>query len=209
MAHPSPTPQQRRRDLILASGSRYRQELLERLQLDFSVIVPAVDESALGDETPRELAERLALAKAEAVAARHPEAVVIGSDQAATLDGRESVGKPGSHERAVAQLRAASGRTMHFHTALAVICAASGHREVVTVPTTVRFRRLSDELIEAYLRAETPYDCAGSAKCEGLGAILLEAIDGPDPSALIGLPLIELCQMLARAGIAVLPGTAS
>lgn len=209
MAHPSPTQQQRRRDLILASGSRYRQELLERLQLDFSVIVPAVDESSAGDETPRALAERLALAKAEAVAARHPEAVVIGSDQAATLDGRDIVGKPGTHERAVAQLRSASGRAMHFHTAVAVVCAASGHREVVTVPTTVHFRPLSDELIEAYLRAETPYDCAGSAKCEGLGASLLESIDGPDPSALIGLPLIELCQMLARAGIAVLPGIPS
>ncbi len=208
MSNSFPAPHQSSRDLILASGSRYRQELLARLQLNFSVIVPAIDESPAVGEAPRTLAERLALAKAAAVAARHPEAVVIGSDQAATVDGRDIVGKPGSHERAVAQLQAASGRAMEFHTAVAVVCAATGFREVVTVPTTVRFRSLSDELIESYLRAETPYDCAGAAKCEGLGAVLLEAIDGPDPSALIGLPLIALCQMLVRAGIDVLPGIA-
>ena len=197
------------RDLILASGSRYRQELLARLLLEFSVVVPAVEESARPEEGVRELAERLALAKAGVVAGRHPEAVVIGSDQAATTDGRDIVGKPGGHEAAVAQLRAASGKALTFHTALAVVCAATGHSEVQTVSTTVRFRVLSDELIEAYLRAETPYDCAGSAKCEGLGVALLESIDGPDPTALIGLPLIELCPMLARAGIAVLPGLAA
>ncbi len=206
MDQPAPVPSQSYRDLILASGSRYRQELLERLRLEFSVIVPAIDESPLADEVPWALAERLALAKAAAVAARHPAALVIGSDQVATIDGRDIVGKPGTHERAVAQLRSASGRAMAFYTAVAVVCGASGFREIVTVPTTVRFRTLSTELIEAYLHAETPYDCAGSAKCEGLGATLLESIEGPDPSALIGLPLIELCRMLARAGMPVLPG---
>jgi len=193
-------------DLILASSSRYRQELLARLQLRFAVIAPELDESPAPGETPPVLASRLALAKACAVAARHPAAVVIGSDQTATLDGTGLVGKPGTHERAVAQLRAASGRAMQFHTALAVVCLERNFRESVTVDTTVRFRDLTTEMIEAYLRAETPYDCTGSAKCEGLGVALLASIEGPDPTALIGLPLIALCPMLARAGIAVLPG---
>lgn len=174
--------------------------------MPFAVIAPDVDETPHLGESPRGLAARLALAKAHAVAVRHPAAVVIGSDQTATLDGIGLVGKPGNHERALEQLRAASGQAMQFHTALAVVRIVTGFSEVVTVDTTVRFRALSPALIEAYLRAETPYDCAGSAKCEGLGAVLLSAIEGPDPSALIGLPLIALCPMLSRAGIAVLPG---
>lgn len=192
-------------DLILASTSRYRRELLARLQLRFAVIAPGVDETPQAGETPPALAARLALAKADAVAARHPDAVVIGSDQTATRDGVELIGKPGTHERAVAQLRAASGRALHFHTAVAVVSLARGVREFATVATTVRFRELTPAQIDAYLRAETPYDCTGAAKCEGLGVALLAAIEGPDPTALIGLPLIALCPLLARAGIAVLP----
>lgn len=190
------------RSLVLGSTSRYRRELLARLGLPFDVAAPAVDETPLTGEAPRALALRLALAKARAVAAAHPQAVVIGSDQVADLDG-EPLGKPGNHERATAQLRRMRGQTVVFHTALAVVCQATGFEQVDLAPVRVRFRDLSDAEIERYLHAEQPYDCAGSAKSEGLGIALLDAIDSDDPTALIGLPLIRTCRMLRAAGLAL------
>ena len=186
--------------LILGSTSRYRRELLERLRVPFDVVAPDVDEAPLPGEAPAALAVRLALAKARAVSAGHPNAVVIGSDQVAELDG-EPIGKPGSHERAVAQLRRMRGRSVVFHTAVAVVCEASGFAGSALVPVAVRFRDLSDAEIEHYLRTEQPYDCAGSAKCETLGIALLDAIDSDDPTALVGLPLIRTCALLRQAGI--------
>ena len=188
------------RALVLGSSSRYRRELLERLRLPFTVAAPETDETPLPGEAPRALALRLALAKAQAVAALHPEAVVIGSDQVADLDG-EPLGKPGNHARASAQLRRMGGHTVVFQTAVAVVCAASGFSEVDIAPVEVRFRPLDDATIERYLHAEQPYDCAGSAKSEGLGIALLERIDSDDPTALVGLPLIRTCQMLRAAGV--------
>jgi septum formation protein len=188
------------RRLVLASTSRYRRELLARLHLPFEVRDPQVDETARASEAPRELALRLALAKADAVAAADPRAIVVGSDQVAELDG-VAIGKPGDHARATAQLRSMRGKSVVFHTAVAVVCAESGYRGVELAPVTVRFRELSDAEIEHYLRTEQPYDCAGSAKAETLGIALLEAIDSDDPTALIGLPLIRTCALLRRAGI--------
>lgn len=190
--------------LILASTSRYRRELLARLTAQFDVQAPGVDETPGAGETPTETARRLALAKALAVAARHPDALVIGSDQAATIDGVQAIGKPGDHAAAREQLRAASGRTMHFHTALATVRTADGFRAVALVQTRVRFRRLDGDEIERYLQREQPYDVAGSAKAEGLGIVLLDAIEGDDPTALIGLPLIALGRMLRDAGLSPL-----
>ena len=186
--------------LILASTSRYRRELLERLRLPFEVRSPDVDESPRQGESPAPLAQRLALAKARAVAQQHPEAVVIGSDQVADLAG-QPIGKPGSHERAVAQLRAMRGSTVVFQTAVAVVRADTGFERVLLAPVTVRFRDLHDDEIEHYLRTETPYDCAGSAKCETLGIALLDAIESDDPTALIGLPLIRTARLLREAGL--------
>ena len=186
--------------LILASTSRYRRELLERLRLSFRVESPEVDETPLPGERPADLAQRLALAKARVVSAKHPDAVVIGSDQVADLDG-VPIGKPGTHERAIAQLRAMSGRSIIFQTAVAVLCEASGFAGAALVPVTVRFRRLGEAEIEHYLRTEEPYDCAGSAKSETLGIALLDAIESDDPSALVGLPLIRTCALLRQAGI--------
>lgn len=191
------------RALILGSTSPYRRELLARLRLPFDVAAPDVDETPLPGERPLELASRLALAKARAVAARHPEAVVIGSDQVADLDG-EPLGKPGTHARAVAQLRRMRGRVVIFQTAIAVVCQAAAFEQVEVAPVRVRFRALSDAEIESYLRAETPYDCAGSAKSEGLGIALLESIDNDDPTALIGLPLIRTARLLRAAGVPLL-----
>ena len=188
------------RRLILASTSPYRRELLQRLRLPFDVLAPDVDEVPLANEKPRELALRLALAKAEAVAALDEEAIVIGSDQVADLDG-VAIGKPGDHARATAQLRSMRGRSAVFHTAVAVVCAASGFRDAEVASVTVRFRDLGDAEIEHYLRTEQPYDCAGSAKAETLGIALLDAIESDDPTALIGLPLIRTCALLRRAGI--------
>ena len=189
--------------LVLASPSPYRRELLGRLGLPFDVVAPDVDEALLSGETPAQAASRLAIAKAEAVAALHPDALVVGSDQTATLDGTGVIGKPGTHARAVAQLRAASGRTMTFHTGVALVGQQRGVHGVARVDTRVRFRVLSDAAIEAYLAREPAYDCAGSAKVEGLGIALIAALDGPDPTALVGLPLIALCSMLADAGVPV------
>jgi len=188
------------RRLVLASTSRYRSELLQRLRLSFTVRAPGVDEEAMPDEAPRALALRLALAKADAVADLDRDAVVIGSDQVAELDGI-AIGKPGDHVRAVAQLQSMRGRTVVFHTAVAVACMESGFRGADVASVTVRFRDFSDAEIEHYLRTEQPYDCAGSAKAETLGIALLEAIESDDPTALIGLPLIRTCALLRRAGI--------
>ena len=186
--------------LILGSTSRYRRELLERLRLPFEVHAPDVDETPRPGETPAALAQRLALAKAQAVSAAHPDAVVIGSDQVADLDG-EPIGKPGTHDRAVAQLRAMRGRSVVFQTAVAVVRASTGYTGSALVPVTVRFRDLNDAEIEHYLRTEQPYDCAGSAKCETLGIALLNAIESDDPTALVGLPLIRTSALLRAAGI--------
>lgn len=192
-----------KRTVILASTSRYRRELLSRVRLPFEVQSPEVDESALEGETPQALAVRLALAKAKAVAQRFPEAVVIGSDQVADLHG-EALGKPGSHARAVEQLRRMRGQTLIFQTAVAVVCRATGFEQRDIAPVRVVFRELSDAAIETYLQAEQPYDCAGSAKSEGMGIGLLEAIDSDDPTALVGLPLIRTCRMLRAAGVDLL-----
>lgn len=186
--------------LILASTSRYRRELLSRLQLPFDTVSPEVDETPQPGEAPAALAQRLALAKAQAVAARHPRAVVIGSDQVADLDG-EALGKPGTRERAVAQLSRMSGRALIFQTAVAVVRADTGFAAVELAPVQVRVRTLTPGEIERYLRAEPAYDCAGSAKSEGLGIALLDAVDSDDPTALIGLPLIRTCALLRRAGL--------
>ena len=188
------------RPLILGSTSRYRRELVSRLNLPFEAVAPDVDETPAPGEAPRALAERLALAKARDVAARHPEAVVIGSDQVADLHG-EPLGKPGTHARAVAQLRRMRGQTVIFQTALAVVCVATGFEQADLAAVEVRFRDLSDAEIERYLRAEQPYDCAGSAKSEGLGIALLDAIVSDDPTALIGLPLIRTARLLRAAGL--------
>ena len=191
------------RTVILGSTSRYRRGLMERLHLPFDVQSPDVDETPLPGERPADLATRLALAKARAVARYFPDAVVIGSDQVADLDG-EPLGKPGDHERAVAQLQRMRGHTLIFQTAVAVACEATGFVQQDLAPVRVVFRDLSDDAIERYLRAEQPYDCAGSAKSEGLGIALLESIDSDDPTALVGLPLIRTCRMLRAAGIDLL-----
>lgn len=191
------------RPLVLGSTSPYRRELLQRLRLPFNVLSPDVDETPQPGEAPRQLALRLALAKARAVAAQQPQAVVIGSDQVADLAG-EPLGKPGNHARATAQLRRMSGHSVVFQTAVAVVCQATGFEQVELAAVDVRFRSLNDGEIERYLRAEQPYDCAGSAKSEGLGISLLDAIDSDDPTALVGLPLIRTCRMLRAAGL-VLP----
>jgi septum formation protein len=191
--------------LILGSTSVYRRALLERLRIPFTVVAPEVDEATLAGETPEQTAIRLALAKAHAVARSWGDSVVIGSDQVADLHG-EAIGKPGNFERARDQLRRMSGQTVVFHTAVAVVCQAQQFVAQAVVPVRVRFRTLTDAEISHYLLAETPYDCAGSAKSEGLGIALLERIDNSDPSALVGLPLIETARMLRAAGIPILGG---
>ena len=191
------------RPVVLGSTSRYRRELLERLRIPFAVAAPDVDETPATGESPRDLALRLALAKAKAVAAKHPESVVIGSDQVADLAG-QPLAKPGVHARAVQQLRQMRGQTVVFQTALAVVCLATGFEAVDLAAVRVVFRDLSDEEIESYLQAEKPYDCAGSAKSEGLGIALLESIDNDDPTALIGLPLIRTARLLRQAGVKLL-----
>jgi septum formation protein len=194
------------RRLILASTSPYRRELLSRLRLPFETAAPGVDENPLPTEAPAALAQRLALLKAQAVAARDADAVVIGSDQVAELDG-VALGKPGAHARAVQQLRAMRGRDVRFHTAVAVVCRATQFAQQALVTVRVQFRNLSDAEIERYLQLEQPYDCAGSAKCESLGIALLDAIESDDPTALVGLPLIRTSAMLRAAGLDPLSGT--
>ncbi|MEL1264909.1 Maf family protein [Pseudoxanthomonas putridarboris] len=183
--------------LLLASTSRYRRELLERLRLPFHIARPEVDEAALPGESVAALAARLARAKAGAIARQQPEAWVIGSDQAAELDG-QPLGKPGQRDAAIAQLAAMSGREVHFHTA---VCLARDEQALEALDTTtVRFRTLTPEEIERYVDAEQPFDCAGSFKAEGLGIALFDAIESKDPTALVGLPLIALARMLREAG---------
>jgi septum formation protein len=188
------------RTLILGSTSRYRKELLSRLQIPFDTAAPDIDETPRSNESPKDLAMRLALAKARAVALSHPEAVVIGSDQVADLEGAP-LGKPGNHTNATLQLQQMRGKTVIFQTALSVVCLATAYERTDLAAVKVKFRNLSDSEIESYLRAEEPYDCAGSAKSEGLGISLLEAIESDDPTALVGLPLIRTCQMLREAGV--------
>ncbi|CAG0991869.1 7-methyl-GTP pyrophosphatase [Burkholderiales bacterium] len=191
------------RPLVLASTSRYRAQLLDRLGLPYQVDAPAVDETTLPGEAPATACVRLAEAKARAVAARHPGALVLGSDQIADCDG-EHVGKPGTLERARAQLAALSGRTVVFHTGVALVDAASGRSETGRVDVRSTLRRLTAAEIDAYLAREAPFDCAGSVKSEGLGIALFESIESDDPTALVGLPLIATCRLLRRAGIDVL-----
>lgn len=204
MSHATPSPSLNPgRALVLGSTSPYRRELLTRLRIPFTVTSPEVDETPQAGESPRNLALRLALAKAQAVAVLHPEAVVIGSDQVADLDG-QPLGKPGEHAKAVAQLQRMRGQVVIFQTAVSVVCLANGFEDTQLAAVKVKFRDLSDAEIEAYLRAEEPYDCAGSAKSEGLGIALLESIDNDDPTALVGLPLIRTCQMIRAAGVRIL-----
>ena len=190
--------------LILASSSKYRKELLSRLHLPFDVLAPDIDETPVSGETPEKTAMRLAREKAIAVTKQAPGALVIGSDQVATLDGQQ-IGKPGTHENALKQLQQMRGRRVIFHTAL---CLCDGRAtspadtiQLENVQTFVTFRNLSDQELDAYLHIEQPYDCAGSAKNEGLGVAILEKIESTDPTALTGLPLITLCSMLRRAGM--------
>ena len=196
------------RTLILGSTSAYRRELLARLHIPFEVAAPDVDETPLAGEAPGALAERLALAKAQAVAAKYPQAVVIGSDQVADLNGL-SLNKPGTHDKATLQLRQMRGKTVIFHTAVAVVCLQTGFEQRSLAAVRVEFRDLTDEEIENYLQIEKPYDCAGSAKSEGLGIALLQSIASDDPTALIGLPLIRTCQMIRAAGINLLASGAA
>jgi septum formation protein len=189
--------------LILASTSPYRRDLLSRLGVPFEVANPQTDEVPLPGETPEQLALRLSEAKARAVSDTFPDSLIIGSDQVATVDG-QIFGKPGTHERAMAQLRALSGKTVNFFTGLCLFNSRTGESEVRGVPTLVTFRELGDDEIENYLRREPAYNCAGSAKSEGLGIALLSSMRGDDPNALVGLPLIALCDMLRKQGVAIL-----
>jgi septum formation protein len=201
--HTTPITTGTSRPVILGSTSRYRKELLSRLRIPFEVAAPEVDETPFKDEAPAELALRLALAKAKAVAQKFPHAVVIGSDQVADLEGTP-LGKPGNHPNAVLQLQRMRGKTVIFQTALSVVCLETGFEKTDIAAVKVKFRHLTDAEIEAYLLAEQPYDCAGSAKSEGLGIALLDAIENDDPTALVGLPLIRTCQMLSAAGVKLL-----
>ncbi|HUL55642.1 MAG TPA: Maf family nucleotide pyrophosphatase [Usitatibacter sp.] len=190
------------KQIVLASGSRYRRELLARLGLPFESWSPNVDERALAGESPRQSAERLSRSKADAAARRWPQALIIGSDQVADLGG-EAIGKPGTLENARAQLARLSGREVLFHTGLCLLDASSGQAQSCVVTTDVVFRTLGGAEIDAYLAREPALDCAGSAKSEGLGIALLDRLGGDDPTALVGLPLIALARMLRNAGVAV------
>ncbi|MCX9158267.1 Maf family nucleotide pyrophosphatase [Niveibacterium sp. 24ML] len=188
------------RKIVLASTSQYRRELLQRLAIPFETDRPETDETPLPDEVPAATAMRLAVEKARAVAVRHPGALIIGSDQVASV-GAERFGKPGSVERAIAQLHQMSGRAITFHTAVCLLDTQTGNAPVICAPTDVGFRQLSAAEIERYVARELPLDCAGSAKSEALGITLLDYIRGDDPNALVGLPLIALCKLLRDAGV--------
>jgi len=186
--------------LILASSSSYRRALLQRLHLPFESASPDIDETALDGETPEQLTQRLALQKAQSLQQTFPNHLIIGSDQVVLLDG-QPVSKPGSHREAFRQLRASSGQTLTFSTALCLLNSASGQHQLIVEPYSVTFRALDDAQIERYLTHEKPYDCAGSFKSEGFGISLIHRMQGDDPNSLIGLPLIRLCDMLANEGI--------
>ncbi len=188
--------------IVLASTSIYRRELLQRLQIPFQTAAPDVDESPLHGESARNTSLRLSREKAQAVAAQYPDALIIGSDQVALL-GEEQLGKPLNHDNAVRQLRAMRGKRVTFYTALTLLNARTGHMQTEVAENHVHFRNVSDEEIESYLRKEQPYHCAGSAKSEGLGIILISRMEGDDPNALVGLPLILLVNMLKNEGIAL------
>ena len=189
--------------LILASSSEFRRQLLQKLLIPFNSISPEIDETALDGEKPHQTALRLAQEKAQKIGAEYPHALVIGCDQVATLDG-EQLGKPGNHNNATKQLQTMRGREVTFHSALCLYNAATGNMQAEVVPYLVRFRQLTDEQIESYLTKEQPYQCAGSAKSEGLGIALMERMIGEDPNALIGLPLIKLITMLQNEGVSVI-----
>ncbi|MCX8144932.1 MAG: Maf family nucleotide pyrophosphatase [Azovibrio sp.] len=189
--------------LVLASTSRFRRELLARLGLPFMTANPATDETPLPGEAPEALALRLSEAKARAVAAQFPGALIIGSDQVAVCDGN-IFGKPGDHARAVQQLKQLRGKTVNFFTGLCLLDTRNGRAHLRGVPTLVTLRDLTDAEIEAYLRREPAYDCAGAAKSEGLGIALIARLEGSDPNALVGLPLIALCDLFREAGLRVL-----
>ena len=188
--------------LILASSSPYRRQLLEKLRLPFETFSPDIDETALPYETPEAMVTRLAELKARAAGNQHSDALIIGSDQVAVLNGN-IIGKPGNHETATRQLKAASGKRIVFYTGLCLLNSATGRTQIETIPYTVVFRPLSEQQIENYLRKEQPYNCAGSFKSEGLGIVLFERFEGEDPNILIGLPLIRLVEMLNQEGTAV------
>ena len=194
------------RQLVLASTSPFRRELLNRLEIFFTTANPQTDESALPGESPEDLALRLSEAKARAVAPLFPDALIIGSDQVAILDG-QVYGKPGTHENAIKQLQTMRGRTVNFFTGLCLLDAKTGEAHVRGIPTLVTFRNLSDEEIENYLRREQPYNCAGAAKSEGLGIAIIARMQGDDPNALVGLPLIVLCDLFREVGFPVLQKT--
>lgn len=189
--------------LVLASTSRYRRDLLSRLHIPFEVASPNVDETPLLGETPSATALRLSALKAQAVATQFPGALIIGSDQVLMLDS-EQLGKPGNFENAFAQLKKMQGKAMVFHTALTLLNSKTGRTQTRDVPTVVHVRKLNDAQIEAYLKKEQPYDCAGSAKSESLGIALMQRMDSPDPTALIGLPLMALTEMLMNEDVDVL-----
>jgi 7-methyl-GTP pyrophosphatase len=191
------------RRLVLASGSAYRKALLERLGLRFELVAPAIDETPVSGESPADTALRLSVLKAKALEKSHPDALIIGSDQVAA-SGERRFGKPGNHENATRQLRELSGKAVDFHTAVTLLDARSDKHESRLVPCRVVFRTLHEQQIEAYLRREQPYDCAASAKAEGLGIALIARMDTEDPTSLIGLPLIALSEMLGRAGLPVI-----
>jgi septum formation protein len=186
--------------IVLASTSIYRSELLAKLKIPFQVAAPDVDETALAGETAKQTSLRLSIAKARAVASLHPDALIIGSDQVALL-GDQHLGKPLTHDNAVRQLRALSGQCATFYTALTLLNARTGSMQSEVAENRVHFRKLSDEEIESYLLKEQPYHCAGSAKSEGLGIVLFNRMEGDDPNALIGLPLIHLVSMLKNEGV--------
>lgn len=189
--------------LILASSSPYRRDLLQKLRIPFTCIKPEVDETPLANEAPEQTALRLAQDKARKVALNHPEALIIGCDQVATFEGLQ-IGKPLTHANAFKQLQMMRGKTVIFHSALCLFNAKTGQMQVGNVPYAVTFRQLSDAQIERYLKLEQPYDCAGSAKSEGLGIAVIEKMTGDDPNALVGLPLIQLVSMLQHAGVQVI-----
>ena len=189
--------------IVLASSSPFRRAILEKLGLPFDTLSPETDETRLDGESPEQLVQRLAAAKAKAAAERCDDALIIGSDQVAVIEG-EILGKPGSHEKAVSQLKKASGKTVRFFTGLCLLNAATGNCQVEVVPFDVVFRKLSDTQIENYLEKEKPYNCAGSFKSEALGICLFEKLQGDDPNTLMGLPLIRLVRMLEQEGVAVI-----